>query len=152
MRWKKLISERYENPCDDCIYYPMYNGLNDWLRITFRPSRDSDKDELVEAQEWTLQQIGERTSAQIAIDNYGAYLVDDRMKYYLVRWTSMPWKVEGESLDTACGFARAGDMVSKGVWMNPVQRAQRWFWEPANEVVVRCQYILCSDVELSNHG
>ena len=64
----------------------------------------------------------------------------------------MPWKVEGESLDTACGLARAGDIVSKGVWMNDVQRAQRWFWESANEVVVRCQSILCSDVELSKHG
>ncbi len=51
----------------------IYNGLNDWLRIPFPPSRDSGTDELVKAQEWTLQQFGERMSAQFTIGNYGAY-------------------------------------------------------------------------------
>jgi hypothetical protein len=51
-------------------------------------------DELVGAQEWTLNKIGERMAEQIVISKYGAYLVDDKMKYYLVQWTSNPWIVK----------------------------------------------------------
>jgi hypothetical protein len=31
---------------------------------------------------------------KITIGKYGAYLVDNKMKYYLVQWTSKPWIVE----------------------------------------------------------
>ncbi len=55
--------------------------------------------------------IGERKSAQITIGNYGAYLVDNKMKYFLFQWTSMPWKTETRSLDTTGGVARTVDIV-----------------------------------------
>jgi hypothetical protein len=88
----------------------------------------------------------------IVISQYGAYLVDDRMKYYLVQWTSDPWKVEGGSLETDGGVAREREWVCKGLWLNGVDRAPRWFWLSDKEVVVRCQFVLCSNVVLENHN
>ena len=35
--------------------------------------------------------------------------------------------------------------------MNDINRAPRWFWQSEKEVVVRCQSILCSDVQLREH-
>ena len=89
---------------------------------------------------------------EIRIGMYGAYLVDDRMRYYLVRWTSDPWLVENGSLETDGGLAREGEWVCKGVWMNDRNRAPRWYWQSEKEVVVRCQSILCSDVQLFEHS
>ena len=35
--------------------------------------------------------------------------------------------------------------------MNDVTQAPRWYWNSEKEVVVRCQFILCSDLELHPH-
>jgi hypothetical protein len=44
--------------------------------------------DVVSAKEWTLKSIGGRMAKQIRIGAYKAYLVDDRIRYYLVRWIS----------------------------------------------------------------
>ena len=88
----------------------------------------------------------------IVISQYGAYLFDDRMKYYLVQWTSDPWKVEGGSLETDGGVAREGEWVCKGLWLNDVDPAPRWFWLSDKEVVVRCQFVLSSQLVVQNHN
>ena len=150
-RFQKPIGERYSNPCNDCKYWTMYLGWNDWRKINFRKKKDCDVDEHERAQQWTLNQIGERMAELIEISQYGAYLVDDRMKYYLVQWTLDPWKVEGGSLETDGGVAREGEWVCKGLWLNDVDRAPCWFWLSDKEVVVRCQFVLCSNVVLQNH-
>jgi hypothetical protein len=43
----------------------------------------------------------------IVISQYGAYLVDDMMKYF--QWTSEPRKVKDGSLETDGGVAREGE-------------------------------------------
>ncbi len=35
LRLKMPIGDRYVNPCNNCEYYSMFNGWNDWSRITF---------------------------------------------------------------------------------------------------------------------
>jgi hypothetical protein len=89
---------------------------------------------------------------QIRIGMYGAFFVDDRIRYYLVWWTCDPWLVENGLLETDGGLAREGEWVCKGVWMNDINRAPRWFWQSEKEVMVRCQSILCSDLQLIEHG
>ena len=34
-RFKKHVSERYANPCDDCKYWKIYQGWNDWRKVNF---------------------------------------------------------------------------------------------------------------------
>jgi hypothetical protein len=54
-------------------------------------------------------------------------------------------------LETDGGVAREGEWVCKGLWLNDIDRAPRWFWLSDKEVVVRCQFVLCSNVVLQNH-
>ncbi len=88
----------------------------------------------------------------IEVKKFGAYLVDDRIKYYLVQWMSEPWIVEGENLETAGGIARNGEWVCKGVWLNNVARAPRWYWVSDDVVIDQCQFVLCSDIVQIPHG
>jgi hypothetical protein len=55
-------------------------------------------------------------------------------------------------LETDGGVAREGEWVCKGAWLNDVDRAPRWFWLSDKEVLVRCQFVLCSNVVLQNHN
>ncbi len=151
-RLKKDIVEQYCNPCNDCKYWSIYKGWNDWRTINFKKETKCELDDVISAKEWTLQSIGGRMAQQIRIGMYGAYLVDDRIRYYLVQWTCNPWLVENGSLETDGELARKGEWVCKGVWMNDINRAPCWFWQSEKEVVVRCQSILCSDVRLIEHS
>ena len=150
-RMKLHIDLRYKNPCNDCLYYPMYQGLNDWIKVSFRAGKDGDDDKVVMANEWTLQHIGKRMSEMISVGRIGAYLVDDRIKYYLVKWTSPPYIVENDQIETAGGIALRGEWVCNGVWLNDVTRCPRWYWISDREVLIRCQSILCCDIVLHPH-
>ena len=54
-------------------------------------------------------------------------------------------------METDGGVAREGEWVCKGLWLNDIDRAPRWFWLSDKEVVVRCQFVLCSNVVLQSH-
>ena len=152
MSWMCTEVQKYSNPYDDCKYWTMYLGWNDWRQINFHKKKDCDTDEHERAQQWTLNKIGERMAELIVISQYGACLVDDRIKYYLAQWTLGPWKVEDGSLETDGGVAREGEWVCKGLWLNDVDHAPRWFWLSNKEVVVRCQFVLCSQLVLQEHN
>jgi len=34
-RFKKYVSERYANHCNDCKYWQIYQGWNDWRKVNF---------------------------------------------------------------------------------------------------------------------
>jgi hypothetical protein len=90
-RFTKPFGKQYLNPCDDCIYFGIYDGYNNWKKISLRERKDCDQEDIVMAQEWTLKKIGERMAEKIVIKRYGAYLVDNaHIKYYLVQWTTLP--------------------------------------------------------------
>ncbi len=116
-RFQKPVRECYSNPCNDCKYWTMYLGWNDWRKIHFCKWRDCDIDDHERAQKWTLNKIGKRMVEQIVVRRYGAYLFDDTMKYYLVQWTSDPWIDDDGSLETDGGVPREGEWVCKGLWL-----------------------------------
>jgi hypothetical protein len=74
------------------------------------------------------------------------------IKYYLVQWMLQPWKIESGTIKTICGEAHAGEYVCRGLWLNNVDRAPQWYTLSEEEVIVRCQCVLCSDLELLPHG
>jgi hypothetical protein len=67
----------------------MYQDLNDWIQISFRPGKEGEADEVITSNEWTLNLICKRMSEVISVSKIGAYLVDDKIKYYLVKWTTV---------------------------------------------------------------
>jgi hypothetical protein len=54
-RFNKPIDECYQNPCNDCNYFAVYKGTNDWKKISLMERKDCDPDDMVMAQEWTLK-------------------------------------------------------------------------------------------------
>ncbi len=148
--------ERYQNPCDDCEYWEMYRGWNDWKEIRFAPTTKCDEDDLMESQALTLQIIGEKMAKSITVGGFGGYLADaDRLKYYLVKWTSAPWQVgtDGMINDGVNDVSVSkGDWICKGVWLDYVPRARQWYTVSEDEVHVRCQTVLQSDLDLTPHG
>ena len=90
----------------------------------------------------------------IVVSQYKAYLINDTMKYCLVQWTldPWPWIVKNESLETDGGVAREGEWVCKGLWLNDVNCAPRWFWLSNRKVVIHCQFVLCSNLVLLEHN
>jgi hypothetical protein len=70
------------------------------------------------------------------------------MKYYHVQWTLDPWIVKDEPLETDGGVAREGEWVCKGLWLNDINCAPCWFWLLDKEVVMRCQFVICPNLDL----
>jgi hypothetical protein len=50
------------------------------------------------------------------------------------------------------GVAREGEWVCKGLWLNNVPRAPRWFYVGEKEVVVCCQFVLCPNFDLHEYS
>jgi hypothetical protein len=57
-RFDKPIKERYANPCDDCEYFGIFQGLNNWKKITFVERKDCDPEDLTQTMELTLWNLG----------------------------------------------------------------------------------------------
>ena len=91
-RFQLPVNERYKNPCDDCHYWEMYRGLNDWKQIRFEPTAKCDGDELMDSQAFTLKGVGMKDDVEI--DGFGAYSADGKCGYYLVKWTKLPWIIK----------------------------------------------------------
>ena len=83
----------------------------------------------------------------IVLGKFGAYLVDNVIKYYLVQWMRDLWIVKDGPLDTDGGVAREGEWVCKGLWLNNVPRASCWFYVGEKEVVVCSQFVLCPNFD-----
>ena len=47
---------------------------------------------------------------------------------------------------------REGEWVCKGFWLNDIGRAPCWFWLLEKEVVVRCQFVLCPNLDLNENS
>jgi hypothetical protein len=122
------------------------------MTVAFHKGKDCNINELVFVQQWTLNKIGARMAEKIVQGKFGAYFVDDVIKYYLARWTSDPWIVKAGPLDTDRGVARGGEWVCKGLWLNDMPCAPRWFYVGEKEVVVHCQFILCPNFDLQEHS
>ncbi len=152
-RFNKPIGERYQKQCNHCNYFAVYKGYNDRKKVTLMERKDCDPDNIVMAQEWTLNKIGERMARNIVVGQYGAYLVDDaHIKYYPVQWTSQPWKIKSGTIETICGEAHAGEYVCWALWFNNVDCAPQCYTLFEEDVIVQCHCILCSDLELLSHG
>jgi hypothetical protein len=60
-------------------------------------------------------------AVKIIMGRYGAYLIDDEeIKYYLVQWTSQPWKVNSGTIKLKCSVAHVGEYICKGLWFNNI--------------------------------
>ncbi len=45
-RFTKPIGKRYQTPCVDCIYFSVYEGYNDWKKISLRERKGCDQEDI----------------------------------------------------------------------------------------------------------
>ena len=85
----------------------------------------------------------------------GAYNADGKYNYFLVKWTEKPWQIEKDCV-RKCGAEdcqlRSGDWVCHGIWLNYVPRANHWYTIGNTKVLVRCQSLLQSKIQLLPHS
>ena len=150
-RFKKPVRERYQNPCNDCDFWEMYKGFNDWKEISFERTAKCDGDELIDSHAFTLRGIGQRMKNCIVNDGFGAYHADGKYSYFLVKWAEEPWQIESDCV-MKCGAEHCqlfeGDWVCRGKWLDYIPYGNHWYTVSHVEVLVRCQTILQSNVEL----
>lgn len=98
-----------------------------------------------------MQEIGERMRMDVRKDGIGAYYVDDKFNYYLVKWTENPWQAKKDMTVQSDSKPLAlfeGEWACRGTWFNYVPGALLWYTSSKTEVVVRLQHDLDGDVTL----
>ena len=154
---KPTWQERYNGPWKECKFWEVFkideeHGWNDVSIISFEPARGCDEEEYTNVLAATLNDLGRQMSLSVVDGNYGAYGVDDKIKYYLVKWVGVPRMVEANVVvqngeEDVQLFK--GEWVCDGVWLNPVKGARHWYNVGETTVTVRMQSVLHTDLDMN---
>ena len=181
-RLKRPIDERYIGPCKECIFYPIFQigeeigkeayeklggecGWNDYRLLQFTPTKKCSEEECQDLDTCTMQGIGRMMGRSVEKGGYGAYTVsgwDEKAKkviteYYLVQWTTKAWEVK-ENMVVKIGTDDKEyqlfeeEWVAKGKWLYKVPRAAHWYYVGQDEVLVRMQQTLNSNLDMAPHS
>jgi hypothetical protein len=88
-------------------------------------------------------------SLMMRMDDVGAVGTTDEaaMGYYLVKWLSKPYTLQGDTEGMA-GMISAGTMVVKGVYYNRVKRALYWYTPSEVRAVFEMRHVLWTGLQL----
>ena len=119
---------RYKPGNTKCMYWHIFQGLNDWLLIRLVDSKCSDTqvDELHSIMDNTLLCNAMYVANAVFVNGYGALATDDnsvKVGYYILKWTSCPYHLQKDiTVDTFDPpmVLHAGDVVCEAVYLNPV--------------------------------
>ena len=67
----------YSNPCNTCIYWPLFEGINDWKIIHL--TEGGEMETLEEAKDAALGDIATRMLEHVTIGGYSAFMTTDKM-------------------------------------------------------------------------
>ena len=134
-----------------CILWDIFEGLNDWNIVQLLPGKDNDDEEIQTIHKIVLDAKVESLCVQE--DNVGAFLTEDPDSdgYYLVRWTSTPYRLEEARNLTEYDppiLVPKGGLVADAVYFNQVPRAPRWYTAAAISTTVRLQQVIIADLTL----
>jgi hypothetical protein len=134
-----------------CKLWPVFEGHNDWEIVQIRPGDDSAEEELEEVYATVLESIADVIASEIEEEKIGAVsTVDD--KYYLLKWTSLPYRMEGDHFLTEYDppiHVKDGELVCNGIYLEEVHRARGWFYQTEIKTVVRLQQVLGADIQMN---
>lgn len=134
-----------------CALWPVFEGLNDWSVVTAVPTDQNDIDDLDEAYDIVLDSIAERNMSEIQQGSIGAFSTEDDCKYYLVEWTSVPFKLT-EPITLAEYdppiVVKKGELVCKARYLEALVRAPRWYEPVEIETTVRLQQVVAAALQL----
>jgi hypothetical protein len=129
-------------------------GHNDWdiVDISLGTSEEDEGDIQQEVFTTVLDTIAEIHSSEIDIGNTGAMSTEDDCEYYLIEFTSLPYRLEENKL--LRNFVPPiqllkGELVCDAIYLDLLPRAQRWYYRTDLPVCVRLQQVLAVDVLLT---
>lgn len=119
---------RYKGGNMNCMYWEVFNGLNDWLLIDILDTVTDDqrKEELQSIMDDSLLCNAMHVANLVKKNGYGAFATEDnsvKVGYYIVQWTSVPYYLHKDETLTTFDppmHLKAGDVVCDAVYLNAV--------------------------------
>ena len=148
---------RYKGGNTKCVYWNIFEGLNDWLLITMNDKVSSDGTIDQSIVEDTLQCNTASVADEVSINAYCALATNDnnvKVGYYILQWKSLPYVLpEDISITTFKPpmMLKKGDMVCDAVFLNDVKHCKLVYThgdEEALKTVVRLQHVVTANVEM----
>jgi hypothetical protein len=142
---------------ENCQWWSLFAGLNSWNIVSLLPTKESNPDEIEEAQAIVLDGIGTMMSELVRVGHFGAFMTDDPDAdgYYLVNWTSVPYTLQEEiELDEYTPPIRIakGELVCDAAYWYKVPRAKLWYTRPRPgdaTTTIRMRQVIAADMALS---
>jgi hypothetical protein len=139
----------------NCVYWPIFESLNDWQIIDTMPKVSNDEEEVMLAHNDALSTIAESMRGEISIGNIGAFATEDEATdgYYLVQWTGLPYELlsdrEINEFEPPL-IIRKGQLVCEASYYHMVPAGPRRWYTPMADyaVTVRLQLVYATNLEL----
>ena len=149
---------RYKGGNTKCIYWNIFQGVNDWLLIKISDKQDSDSTIDHTLVENTLECNTAKVAEEVVIDGYGALATNDnnvKVGYYILQWKSLPYILSEDTLITTFKppmMLRKGDMVCDGVYLNDVHNC-KFIYTHGDEIslqtTVRLQHVVEANIHMT---
>jgi hypothetical protein len=134
----------------ECKMWAVFEGNNDWEIVEIRPGENTANKEMEEVYATVLESIADVMASEIIENKIGAVSTVDN-NYYLVKWTSLPYRMDGDRMLTEYDqpiHVKDGEQVCKGVYLEGLHRAKGWFYQTTIRTVVRLQQVLAADIKM----
>ena len=148
---------RYKGGNKQCVYWPIFHGLNDWLLIDIVDKQSIDDVNENSIVENALVCNTMHVANEIAVDGYGALATNDnnvKVGYYIIKWTSTPYPLQCDTnIDTFNPplVLKAGEMVCDAVYLNAVPNCKLVYTHSDAESLatkVLLQHIVDANIEM----
>jgi hypothetical protein len=134
----------------ECEMWSVFEGHNDWEIVEIRPGENTAEEEMEEVYATVLESIADVIASEIFENKIGAVSTVDN-DYYLVKWTCLPYRMDGDQLLTEYDppiHVKDGEQVCEGVYLEGLNRAKGWFYQTTIRTVVRLQQVLAADINM----
>ena len=143
-----------------CKYWPIFEGLNDWIIIKLVDKLEcTNMNEEEEVHTETLNCLTTAMAEKVQEEFYGAMMTSDTSTkdgYYVVQWTSTPYSLQQDmqlSMYNPPIYLKAGELVCNARFLNEVPRAKQWYTPSVAEnemnTVVRMQHVVMANMTLN---
>ena len=134
----------------NCKYWPVFQGMNDWIELISCNGKDTDREVVEEANQCALDNVAEMMASEVKVGGYGAMDTDDPNSegYYLVNWKGLPFTAQTRMETREGDVIQKGELVCEACHVDAISGEPRCFKATTKETVVRMQYILAADVEV----
>lgn len=116
-----------------------------------KDNKEFREEEIQSLYEDVLHRMDETAMLDIQRDEFCAYQCDDERTpgYYFIKIVTTPFALQEDQLVEACGMMKAGTMVCRAIYWNPVPSAKNWYTPPttnieSNKKLFRVRYIVAN--------